>query len=88
MNLKAVQKLLGHSSITTTADIYTDRDIDQLGRDDARGHGRGEKVNRSRQWFRDPTTGAEHAPGRNRTCDLALRRRALYPLSYRRVRSV
>jgi integrase len=29
-NLKAVQKLLGHSSITTTADIYTDRDIDQL----------------------------------------------------------
>jgi site-specific recombinase XerC len=29
-NLKAVQKLLGHSSITTTADIYTDWDIDQL----------------------------------------------------------
>jgi integrase len=28
-NLKAVQKLLGHSSITTTADIYTDWDIDQ-----------------------------------------------------------
>src|SRR6185437_13115844 len=27
----------------------------------------------------------EDAPGRNRTCDLALRRRALYPLSYRRV---
>ena len=26
------------------------------------------------------------APGRNRTCDLALRRRALYPLSYRRWR--
>src|SRR5512142_2800227 len=25
-----------------------------------------------------------HAPCRNRTCDLALRRRALYPLSYRR----
>ena len=25
-----------------------------------------------------------NAPGRNRTCDLALRRRALYPLSYRR----
>ena len=24
------------------------------------------------------------APGRNRTCDLALRRRALYPLSYGR----
>ena len=23
-----------------------------------------------------------YAPGRNRTCDLALRRRALYPLSY------
>jgi integrase len=29
-NLKAVQKLLGHSSITTTVDIYTDWDIDQL----------------------------------------------------------
>ena len=27
---------------------------------------------------------ALHAPGRNRTCDLALRRRALYPLSYGR----
>jgi site-specific recombinase XerC len=29
-NLKAVQKLLGHSSISTTGDIYTDWDIDQL----------------------------------------------------------
>jgi site-specific recombinase XerC len=29
-NLKAVQKLLGHSSIQTTADSYTDWDIDQL----------------------------------------------------------
>lgn len=29
-NLKAVQKLLGHASSTTTADIYTDWDIDQL----------------------------------------------------------
>jgi integrase len=29
-NLKAVQKLLGESSIQTTADIYTDWDIDQL----------------------------------------------------------
>jgi len=29
-NLKAVQKLLGHSSIRTTADIYPDWDIDQL----------------------------------------------------------
>jgi integrase len=28
-NLEAVQKLLGHSSITTTADIYTNWDIDQ-----------------------------------------------------------
>ncbi len=27
---------------------------------------------------------ARYAPGRNRTCDLALRRRALYPLSYGR----
>jgi hypothetical protein len=29
-----------------------------------------------------------YAPGRNRTCDLALRRRTLYPLSYRRARPV
>ena len=29
-NLKAVQKVLGHSSISTTGDIYTDWDIDQL----------------------------------------------------------
>lgn len=29
-NLKAVQKLLGHQSIQTTGDIYTDWDIDQL----------------------------------------------------------
>jgi site-specific recombinase XerC len=29
-NLKAVQKLLGHSSIQTTGDIYSDWDIDQL----------------------------------------------------------
>jgi integrase len=29
-NLKAVQKLLGHSSISTTGDTYTDWDIDQL----------------------------------------------------------
>jgi integrase len=29
-NLKAVQKVLGHSSISTTADTYVDWDIDQL----------------------------------------------------------
>jgi site-specific recombinase XerC len=29
-NLKAVQKLLGPSSISTTGDIYTDWDVDQL----------------------------------------------------------
>jgi hypothetical protein len=29
-NLKAVQKFLGHPSIQTTADIYTDWDIEQL----------------------------------------------------------
>jgi L-Ala-D/L-Glu epimerase / N-acetyl-D-glutamate racemase len=42
-------------------------------------------VNRSRQPHRVPRNGAVYAPGRNRTCDLALRRRTLYPLSYRRV---
>lgn len=31
-NLKAVQKLLGHASISTTADVYTDWDDDQLAR--------------------------------------------------------
>jgi integrase/recombinase XerC len=29
-NLKAVQKLLGHESISTTGDVYTDWDIEQL----------------------------------------------------------
>jgi integrase len=29
-NLKAVQKLLGHASIQTTGDIYTDWDVEQL----------------------------------------------------------
>jgi len=29
-NLKAVQKLLGHTTIQTTGDIYTDWDVDQL----------------------------------------------------------
>ena len=29
-NLKAAQKLLGHSSIQTTGDVYADWDIDQL----------------------------------------------------------
>lgn len=29
-NLKAVQKLLGHSSIQTAGDVYADWDLDQL----------------------------------------------------------
>ena len=29
-NLKAVQKLLGHASISTTGDVYSDWDTDQL----------------------------------------------------------
>jgi site-specific recombinase XerC len=29
-NLKAVQKLLGHSSIQTTGDVYADWDLEQL----------------------------------------------------------
>jgi hypothetical protein len=45
-------------------------------------------VIRSRQKLRKPLNEAVDAPGRNRTCDLALRRRALYPLSYRRFESV
>ena len=31
-NLKAVQKLLGHSSIQTTGDVYADWDDEQLAR--------------------------------------------------------
>jgi len=34
--LKAVQKLLGHSSIQTTGNIYADWDIDQLATDAGR----------------------------------------------------
>ena len=48
-NLKAVQKLLGHSSITTTGDIYTDWDIDQLEqtmRERQTGRSRGVKYSR------------------------------------------
>ena len=67
-NLKATQKLLGHSSISTTADIYVDWDIDKL-------------AETLKSMLEDD---AVYAPGRNRTCDLALRRRTLYPLSYRR----
>ena len=29
-NLKAAQKLLGHESIQTTGDVYTDWDVEQL----------------------------------------------------------
>jgi site-specific recombinase XerC len=29
-NLKAVKKMLGHSSIQTTGDVYADWDVDQL----------------------------------------------------------
>jgi hypothetical protein len=36
---------------------------------------------------REPDFGPKSAPGRIRTCDLALRRRALYPLSYGRWQS-
>ena len=84
-NLKAVQKLLGHSSISTTGDIYTDWDIDQLAqtlRGDVRARTESESFPPGAP--RNPCNGAVYAPGRNRTCDLALRRRALYPLSYRR----
>ena len=52
-----------------------------------------DRKRRSKRCFSPPTSRAASrcrralariAPGRNRTCDLALRRRALYPLSYRR----
>jgi site-specific recombinase XerC len=35
-NLKAVQKLLGHESIQTTGDIYTDWDVEQLAESSSR----------------------------------------------------
>jgi integrase len=39
-NLKAVQKLLGHESIQTRGDIYTDWDAEQLAESLARGGAR------------------------------------------------
>jgi integrase/recombinase XerC len=36
-NLKAVQQLLGHTSIQTTGDIYADWDIDHLAATMAKG---------------------------------------------------
>ena len=42
-NPKAAQKLLGHASITTTADIYTDWDIEQLAETMRQVLGEGEK---------------------------------------------
>jgi hypothetical protein len=84
-NLKAVQKLLGHASITTTADIYTDWDIDQLAETIRQVLASEMTTNRSREIDRPfASNRGIDAPGRNRTYDLALRRRALYPLSYRR----
>ena len=53
-NLKAVQKLLGHSSISTTGDIYTDWDIDQLAETLRVLPEEAENVNRSRQDHRNP----------------------------------
>jgi hypothetical protein len=63
--------------------IPIDWDIDQL-EETLRGGAGGGTVNRSRQPVSIPLNEAVYAPGRNRTCDLALRRRTLYPLSYRR----
>ena len=37
--------------------------------------------------FHPSSATARNAPGRNRTCDLSLRRRTLYPLSYGRAGS-
>ena len=38
----------------------------------------------STEFYSEPLPDPLDAPGRIRTCDLALRRRTLYPLSYRR----
>jgi hypothetical protein len=82
-SLKAMKKLLGHASITTTTDIYTDWEIDQLA--ETMRQVLASEDDRSRQIERPFGSNRRiDAPGRNRTYDLALRRRALYPLSYRR----
>jgi hypothetical protein len=90
-NLNPVQNLLGHSSITTTDDIYTDWDIDQLEETMRFVVGEDERPATICKFvpakaLRNSCKSGVSAPGRNRTCDLALRRRALYPLSYRRRR--
>ena len=71
-NLKAVQKLLGHSSITTTADDITPTGtMTSLPRRCARSRGgRAVSANRSRHpvlQYRSRASGLD-APGRNRTC--------------------
>ena len=63
----------------------------QLGPGETTRRRRGDSLERNADESRKASEGgglsADIAPGRNRTCDLALRRRALYPLSYGRSRS-
>ena len=96
----AGQRVLDHTRGNLKADTETARPLVNLddrrrlrglghrpGGGDAQRHVGERVVNRSRQPLRFPCSGAVYAPGRNRTCDLALRRRTLYPLSYRRARA-
>ncbi len=56
--MRAVQKLLGHSSIQTTTDTYADWDIEQLAETMRDVLAQDESMNRSpRLWTKGPQSG-------------------------------
>ena len=66
-NLKAVQKLLGHASIQTTGDIYTDWDVEQLAESLMQAVEDDACANHSHHVPGKPCSRAESGGGGNRT---------------------